>query len=73
MELKALTMIITSREMERTHLVIAIGVTGNVIHIFLKQRIFVNWIWSVSGDWFVGPCVMLLLKKYGLVQQVVKD
>ena len=47
MELKVLTMIITLWKMERTHLVIAIGVTGNAIQVFFSQQDdFCKWHWK---------------------------
>ena len=45
-----LTMIITLRNMERTPLVMAVGVTGNVIRIFLQGVLLVNGVGSARVD-----------------------
>ena len=50
MKLKVLTMIITLRDMERTHLVMLIRVTENAIPIFLQCGFLANGIGSAGMD-----------------------
>ena len=47
MELKVLTIIITLRHTERTHLLTVIGVTGNAIQYFLQRVVLATGIGSV--------------------------
>ena len=51
MERKVLTMTTTTRTIKRTHLVIAIRITGNVLPSFYQGRLLANMIGSVPVDW----------------------
>ena len=59
MERKVLTMTTITRKTERTHLVIAIGRTGNVIPIFFQSRVVANGIGSVRVDKNVRIKIMI--------------
>ena len=62
MELEVFTMMFTLRNMERTHLVIAIGLTGNAIQIFLDIIFLAKYtIGSVKVDYSVVSGYMVVV------------